>query len=460
MKIESLTIKNIRGLVDFSFDPNEKNVVVSGPNASGKSALVDAIDFLFTGRISRLIGKGTGDLSLQEHGKHVDSDIKNSSVAASVSWKGQKFSVVRRLSQARTLVCSPKPTAEFATALEYASNGYHVLSRRELLKFIAADDSTRAQEIQALLNLETIEELRRLLSSSHRDASKNSAQCEITLRMEEKEIEANLGLTKFSDLAVLTAINELRAVLGGIPIEAADLGKPQEGLIAPQAAAKPAVNPELLKKDVERLTFSEEIKDNVSESAVKLGALVAEIRMDEELHRDLQQKELVDLGIELLGDATQCPLCGKAWSPDDLRRHLQERSRKATKASEIQEKAADLATGITSQLSNLDAVLPRLVAQALILARTKSRTISPRGKNLGLNGRIGCLILSTSVPQRSRLLCGPIARPMPNEKSGFLPWSKPPWMLCQKQPPSRWLGTPLRELRRIGSVWSEQGKIR
>ena len=268
MKIESLTIKNIRGLVDFSFDPNEKNVVVSGPNASGKSALVDAIDFLFTGRISRLIGKGTGDLSLQEHGKHVDSDIKNASVAASVSWKGQKFSITRHISQARTLSCSPKPPAEFATALESAANGYHVLSRRELLKFIAADDSTRAQEIQALLNLETIEELRKLLSSSHRDASRNASQCEAALRTEEKEIAANLGLAGFSDVAVLAAINKLRIVSGGIPIQAVDLAKPQEGLIAPQAAGKPSVNSELLKKDVERLFFPEEVKDIVSKSGV------------------------------------------------------------------------------------------------------------------------------------------------------------------------------------------------
>lgn len=59
MKVESIAIKNVRGLVDFSFAPKGKNVVVSGPNASGKSALVDAIDFLFTGKISHLVGEGT-----------------------------------------------------------------------------------------------------------------------------------------------------------------------------------------------------------------------------------------------------------------------------------------------------------------------------------------------------------------------------------------------------------------
>ncbi len=286
MKIESLIIKNVRGLVDFSFEPKEKNVVVSGPNASGKSALVDAIDFLFTGKISRLTGKGTGDLSLQEHGKHIGSDIKYASVEASVVWEAQKFTIGRRISNVRALSCVPAPSAGFAVALESAANGYHVLSRRELLKFIAADDSTRAQEIQALLNLETVEELRKLLSGSYRDASKAATQCETALRGAERNIAVNLGLPQFSVVAVLTVINKLRATLGGVPIETAGLAKPQEGLRAPHVAGKPSVNPELIKKDVERLSFSREIEKVVSESAKQLGGLVTEIKADQELQRD------------------------------------------------------------------------------------------------------------------------------------------------------------------------------
>jgi UDP-N-acetylglucosamine 1-carboxyvinyltransferase len=84
MKIEELSVKGVRGLVNFDFKPKGQNVVVSGPNGSGKSALVDAIDFLFTGKMSRLSGKGTGDLSLKDHGKHVDADIKDAVVTATV----------------------------------------------------------------------------------------------------------------------------------------------------------------------------------------------------------------------------------------------------------------------------------------------------------------------------------------------------------------------------------------
>jgi len=74
MKIDALRIKNFRGLINFDCTPKEKNVIISGPNGSGKSALVDAIDFLFTGKITRLTGTGARELSLKEHGPHVDHD--------------------------------------------------------------------------------------------------------------------------------------------------------------------------------------------------------------------------------------------------------------------------------------------------------------------------------------------------------------------------------------------------
>ena len=38
---------------------------------TGKSGVVDAMDFALTGNISRLSGAGTGGLTVQKHGPHV-----------------------------------------------------------------------------------------------------------------------------------------------------------------------------------------------------------------------------------------------------------------------------------------------------------------------------------------------------------------------------------------------------
>jgi AAA domain len=65
-------IEELRGIrkLDIKFD--SETFAISGPNGSGESGLIDAIEFGLTGRISRLTGSGTKGLSLAEHGPHVD----------------------------------------------------------------------------------------------------------------------------------------------------------------------------------------------------------------------------------------------------------------------------------------------------------------------------------------------------------------------------------------------------
>jgi AAA15 family ATPase/GTPase len=88
MKLLELEIHNIRGITDLSLRPNGKNLVIWGPNGSGKSAVVDAIDFLLTGRVSRLTGEGTGSITLSRHGPHIDHRPMDAVVSASIKLSG------------------------------------------------------------------------------------------------------------------------------------------------------------------------------------------------------------------------------------------------------------------------------------------------------------------------------------------------------------------------------------
>jgi DNA repair exonuclease SbcCD ATPase subunit len=54
--IESVTIKELRGIRDLTLTLNRSPFVISGPNGSGKSGVVDAIQFALTGEMSRLRG--------------------------------------------------------------------------------------------------------------------------------------------------------------------------------------------------------------------------------------------------------------------------------------------------------------------------------------------------------------------------------------------------------------------
>ena len=88
MKLLGLTVQNVRGLPDLHLELDGENVVIWGPNGAGKSCVVDAIDFLFTGRISRLMGEGTAGISLSRHGHHIDHDADSAVVTAAIMLEG------------------------------------------------------------------------------------------------------------------------------------------------------------------------------------------------------------------------------------------------------------------------------------------------------------------------------------------------------------------------------------
>ena len=72
IRVESITIKEFRGIRDLTLDLKGNSFAICGPNGTGKSGVVDALEFALTGEVSRLLGEGSGEISLKQHGPHVD----------------------------------------------------------------------------------------------------------------------------------------------------------------------------------------------------------------------------------------------------------------------------------------------------------------------------------------------------------------------------------------------------
>ena len=73
LSIEKIEIEDFRGVRKLALNLKYKNFGICGPNGTGKSGIVDAIEFAITGDITRLRGSGTSDLSVRAHGPHVDA---------------------------------------------------------------------------------------------------------------------------------------------------------------------------------------------------------------------------------------------------------------------------------------------------------------------------------------------------------------------------------------------------
>ena len=159
MKIIELHIENVRGIKSLEIEPGGQNFVIWGPNGSGKSAVVDAIDFLLTGRISRLTGPGTGGITIGKHGSHIDASPKEASVRAIIKIPSHPdpIEISRTMNRAGQLVCADDTFRHLEPVIELAKRKQHVLSRRDILRFVTAESSSRAESFRTLLDLADVE---------------------------------------------------------------------------------------------------------------------------------------------------------------------------------------------------------------------------------------------------------------------------------------------------------------
>src|ERR1051326_2368232 len=167
IRAKSLTIQEFRGIRNLTLDLGGANFAVCGPNGTGKSGIVDALEFALTGNISRLAGSGTGGLSVKEHGPHVDS--RNKPDKACVTLTVHIPSLKKDATILRKVRDHKKPTitpldADIQTV--FATVALHpefALSRREIIKYVLAEPGKRAREVQELLRLDEVDALRATL---------------------------------------------------------------------------------------------------------------------------------------------------------------------------------------------------------------------------------------------------------------------------------------------------------
>ena len=164
IRVDSLTIKEFRGIRDLTLDFKSKNFAICGPNGTGKSGVVDALESALTGNVSRLSGEGRGEVSLKQHGPHVDrrNDPGKACVTIKITIPSlNKTDVVERSVKTPAVVyVTPSDPSVLAVLEQVGLHPEIVLSRRELIRYVLAPPGMRAEEVQALLHLDRVEQVR------------------------------------------------------------------------------------------------------------------------------------------------------------------------------------------------------------------------------------------------------------------------------------------------------------
>jgi len=356
MKIMNLEIKNIRGIKTIKIQPEGHNVVIFGPNGAGKSALVDAIDFLFTGKISRLTGEGTKFLKLKEHGCHVDSrdDLKNTVVIAKIEVDGKNISLMRSIHRPRFLQVKPKKETNLVKeCLERASFGIHLLSRREILRYITSEAGQRAKAIMSLLNLGEIERQRSDFVFIRNDSSTDFKHADSNLEKAKSEVVNLLSLKKFSEKACLDKVNSLRIILNAPKIPTLIQEKIKDGVEPwPFGAIEEVLTTKQIENTIEEIRNLTKLDDIILKSQ-ELEGLLEKLDKEAALEQYISYKRLIDEGISLVGDKNVCPLYGRKWKRGSFRSFLIEKQKEIEIASGRYEKIDEISGHIKNKVDLL-----------------------------------------------------------------------------------------------------------
>ena len=372
MRIHELEITDLRGIRHLLLAPAGQNLVIWGPNGSGKSAVVDAVEFLLQGRISRLAGAGTAGISLTAHGPHIDCAPATAEVRAVLEVPGAEgtFEVGRCLSAPNELRCPDEVRREIEVVLEAASTGQYVLARREILNFVTATGGDRAAAIQKLLRLEQLEEARKATVRAAHVAARTAKGKETDLATAYSTLALTLGLASYSEQDALTRVNEVRADLGGKPIDSLD----PASVVCDLQRLAPA------EKDVQALRLTELVPalkarwtDDAAvlrEAAANLSRALTKLCEDPVLLDRLGRHDLIEAGIELVPEDGSCPLCEAPWSPGELHAKLSgdlaSLSDVAAKRDAITEQSESLRGKAQSLGDALDEVIKLAIALELL----------------------------------------------------------------------------------------------
>lgn len=371
MKLLELEIHNFRGIRSLKIKPEGNNFLIWGPNGSGKSAVVDAIDFLLTGKISRMTGKGTKGITLKKHGPHVDYSAEDADIRAIIQIHGvdEPVEIKRIVDDPNTLLCDNSIKDTLKPILELASRGQHVLTRREILNYVNADSNTRGKQIQTLLKITNVEETRSKLLKVKNTLKNKYLAAQSSLKTISTAVYSNIGIDNFDEDKILDFVNENRKILEGNPVEDLKSYSLKNGIEPQTLSSDTNVNTQLLKIELDKVQkiTSNKNKKNITKIDLELRDLKIKISSDHKMEDEMGHLKLTRLGLELLDPEGNCPLCDTPWKTKNLKEILKNKIEVLKVAAENLDRTIMLSDDLISEVNNTLASITEIITSTEIL---------------------------------------------------------------------------------------------
>lgn len=345
IKLESILIEEFRGIRKLELTFGGRNFAVLGRNGTGKSGVVDAIEFALTGSISRLSGEGTDKLSVKKHAPHVDSrsNPENARVTLRASIPSLKKTVelVRSPNDPSHPVVTPSDPDVLAVLKQVEDHPELVLTRREIIRYVLATEGKRSEEVQAVLKLDRVDHIRgtlRTISNAQQREEKSALQL---VSSASDVLTQALGIPQLSKESLLAEVNIRRQVLGVPTIPVLTPTTSLKDGIATQAktAIVKVVKTIALKDLAECRTQIARLQAHETDSEFERAREACEpLTRDPSQLADLSRETFLRTGLGFVSDP-HCPFCDRDWDIASLREHVDQKLKELDKVRTLRTEA-------------------------------------------------------------------------------------------------------------------------
>lgn len=380
IRIKTIHIEEFRGIRDLTLDLGGENFGICGPNGTGKSGVVDAIEFCLTGNVTRLSGQGQGELSVKGHAPHVNHranpDKAKVTITASVPSLGKEVTIARSVKNMRVATIEPADPKLQTIVEELQSHPEFALSRREIAKYIVTPPAQRSTDVQTLLRLDHIGDLRKALLSYANRCKREADETERARARAESELKTALDIPSLDRKEMLEKANAQRSVLGLPALTELSSqtsfkeGAPEEG----KGAKKLSVAKDVALADLTVLSTAIHSgePDDLKEHRENALASLNKLREDEKALSLARSHGFITTGLDLVTEDA-CPLCDKPWDADELRAHLKTKLLSAEEIGTMLEKLGNANDAIIGSIEARAAGIRKAAGYAATLDPVVSR---------------------------------------------------------------------------------------
>lgn len=362
IKLESVHIEWVRGIAHkLAIEFQQKSFSITGPNGSGKSAVIDAVEFALTGEIGRLEGIGTKGLSVTKHGPHVDKvefpDASFVELRFYIPELDKSATITRKFKSPKKPEIEPADEDIKAVLAEVAAHPEITLSRRDIIRFILVEPSKRSAEIQMLLKLGEIGEMRSALKTAENRLQTEFQSASSEVAADSDALRLHVQIDTLADDQLLAAVNKRRKLLDLPEIEELTAQTDLNAGLSETAKASD-FNKESALADLEALAeAAKHFAGLCTAEASQIAKDLEKLETDHALRAALQRRSFIEEGLKFV-DSPECPLCDTAWDDEAaLRAHLHAKLSKSEEARKLQDSIEANSSVVSGELTRIGALI-------------------------------------------------------------------------------------------------------